>query len=106
MSQYKDKLDKFNPRDNYIEGLHTNSTYITIAHYGLSKDLLKTQNRRFVTDNDSSLLSVLYHIFSENFRSFSAHQFLCLTDREKSRIQAYQEYQEANKDLFSWGLGK
>jgi hypothetical protein len=21
MSQYKDKLDKFNPRDNYIEGL-------------------------------------------------------------------------------------
>ncbi|WP_186446521.1 hypothetical protein [Neobacillus bataviensis] len=86
--------------------MHTNSTYITIAHYGLSKDLLRTQNWRFVTDNDTSLLSVLYRIFYEDFRSFSAHHFLCLTDREKSSKQAYQEYQEANKDLFSWGLAR
>lgn len=74
-----------------------------MAHYWLIKDLLKAQNWRFVTDN-ASLMSAMYRVFSEDFRSFSAHHFLCLTDRTKSRKQAYNEYIEANKDLKGWGL--
>lgn len=104
LNEYNEKLKQFDRRDRYIDGLHTNSTYTTIAHYWMIKDLLKAQNWRFVTDNDSSLMSAIYRVFSEDFKSFSAHHFLCLTDREKSRKQAYQEYIEASKDLKAWGL--
>lgn len=63
MAEYKEKLDEFNIRSHYIEGLHTNGTYSTMAHYWLIKDLLKAQNWRFVTDNDISLHSAMYRSF-------------------------------------------
>jgi transposase-like protein len=104
MAEYKKKLGEFDTRSHYVEGLHTNGTYTSMAHYWLIKDLLKAQKWRFVTDNESSFHSAIYRVFSEDFRSFSAHHFLCLTDREKSRKQAYQEYREASTDLYNWGL--
>jgi len=104
MGEYNEELKRFNRREHYIDGLHTNSTYTTFAHYWLIKDLLKAQEWRFVTDNDSSLLSAMYRVFSEDFKSFSAHHFLCLTDRGKTRKDAYNEFKQARQDLYGWGL--
>lgn len=46
-------------------------------------------------------ISIRNFLFAMRFaRSFSAQHFLCLTEREKSRKQAYQEYREASTDLY------
>jgi transposase-like protein len=103
-AEYNEALRRFNLRERYIEGLHTNSTYTTMAHFWLIKELLKAKEWRFITDNDTSLMSAMYRVFVEDFKSYSAHHFLCLTDREKTRKEAYNEFQEAKQDLFSWGL--
>lgn len=75
-----------------------------MAHYWLIKELINAKEWRFVTDNDPSLMSAMYQVFSVDFKTFSAHHFLCLTDREKSRKEAYSELQEAKQDLLSWGF--
>jgi hypothetical protein len=103
MSEYNNDLQRFNRRERYIDGLHTNSTYTSMAHFWLIKELLNAKEWRFVTDNDSSLLSAMYRVFSSEFKSYNAHHFLCLTDRAKSRKQAYTEYTEVRQDLLSWG---
>nr|WP_147554175.1 hypothetical protein [Bacillus testis] len=103
LNEYHKDLRKFDTRKRYIDGLHTNSTYTTMAHFWLIKELVQAKEWRFVTDNDTSLMAAMYRIFSEDFTSFSAHHFLCLTDREKTRKEAYNEFKEAKEDLLNWG---
>jgi hypothetical protein len=103
MGEYHNDLQRFNRRERYIDGLHTNSTYTSMAHFWLIKELLNAKEWRFITDNDSSLMSAMYRVFSSEFKMYDAHHFLCLTDRAKSRKQAYTEYTEMRQDLQSWG---
>lgn len=90
-------------RDKYVEGLHVNSTYTTMAHYWLIKQLLNTSEWRFVTDRDSSLMTAYYRMFAKEFRLSEAHYFICQTDKTKTRKQAYEEFQLARQDLYDWG---
>ena len=103
LSEYRGELLKFQRRENYIEGLHTNSTYTSIAHFWHLKELLRGKEWRFITDRDSSLMTALFRVFSNEFRMSDAHHFLSLVDRTKSRKDAYNEFKQAKMELLSWG---
>jgi hypothetical protein len=103
VSEYHEDLLRFNRREHYIEGLHTNSTYTSIAHFWHLKALLRGKEWRFITDRDSSLMTALFRVFSGEFKRSDAHHFLSLVDRTKSRKDAYNEFKQAKLDLLSWG---
>jgi len=103
LSEYRDELFKFQRREKYIDGLHTNSTYTSIAHFWLLKEMLRGKEWRFITDKDNSLMTALFRVFANEFRTTDAHHFLSLVDRTKSRKDAYNEFKQAKADLLSWG---
>jgi len=100
---YQKELLEVEQRDKYVEGLHVNSTYTTMAHYWLIKQLLNASEWRFVTDRDSSLMTACYRMFAKEFRLSEAHYFISQTDKTKTRKQAYEEFQLARQDLYDWG---
>ncbi|MBM7571200.1 insertion element protein [Aquibacillus albus] len=102
--EYKRELAEISRRDKYIQGLHVNSTYTAMAQFWLIKKLVKASEWRFVTDNDHSLMTACYRVFSKEFQLTDAHHFLCQTDKAKTRRQAYEEFKEAQKELLDWGL--
>lgn len=103
LSEYRREVLKFQRRENYTEGLHTNSTYTSVAHFWHLKELLQGKEWRFITDRDSSLMTALFRVFSNEFRRSDAQHFLSLVDRTKSRKDAYNEFKQAKMDLLSWG---
>lgn len=101
--EFKKSLVQFERRGRYVEGLHVNSTYTTIAHLFLIKQLVNASEWRFVTDKDYSLLTAYSRVFSKEIRLSNAHHFICLVDRSKTLKQCYREYKEGRADLYSWG---
>lgn len=104
LSEYQNDLKRFERRNQYIEGLHVQATYTSIAHFWLLKDLLKAQEWRFITDDDKSLARAIYRVFGKEIRLGDAHHFLCMVDKTKSRKEAYSEFKEAKTDLLMWGF--
>jgi hypothetical protein len=101
--EYKQAVQEFERRENYIDGLHVNSTYTTFAHLWLIKQMIKASEWRFVTDKDNSLMTVYSRVFARELRLAEAHHFICMVDREKSLKQCNQEYKEGRADLLRWG---
>jgi transposase-like protein len=102
--EYKDELKKFAKRGNYIDGLHVNSTYTATAHFWLLRQRVKAKEWRFITDEDYSIMTSIYRVFSKEIRLYDAHHFLSKIDRHKTKQEAYKEYHEARKDLKLWGV--
>jgi transposase-like protein len=103
-AEYRKDLERIELRAKYLDGLHVNSTYTTIAHFWLIKQLIKASEWRFVTDEDNSLMTSLNRVFAKEFRLSDAHHFLCQTDKTKSRKQAREEFVQARVDLVNWGI--
>lgn len=101
---YYNELLKVQKRENFIDGLHVKSTYTSMAHFWLIKNLVKTKEWRFITDEDYSLMNAAYRIYSEEFRLYDAHQFVIKVDKTKTRKQSYEEHLEANRFLRDWGI--
>lgn len=102
--EYNQELSEISRRDNYIQGSHVNSTYTAMAHFWLIKQLVNAYEWRFITDNDQSLMTACYRVFSKEFQLTDAHHFLCQTDKSKTRRQAYEEFKYAQQELLDWGL--
>ena len=102
-AEYLDLLNEFNRRRNYIDGLHTNSTYTTFAHLWLIKQMLHADKWRLVTDDDASILQGVYRVFKDEISNAKAHHFITQLDRSKSLQDAYQEYKGSIENLKSWG---
>lgn len=103
---YKNELLNFERRMKYVNGLHVNSTYTTIAHYWIIKHLVKASQWRFITDKDHSLMTSIYRVFCKEFKLTDAHHFLCQTDKTKSRKEAFEEFKTAKQELTSWGVNR
>ena len=101
--EYRKELEKIELRAKYMGGLHVNSTYTTIAHFWLIRQLVKASEWRFVTDQDNSLMTSIFRVFAKEIRLSDAHHFLCQTDKTKSRTQAREEFIQARIDLVNWG---
>lgn len=102
-AEYAHRLNEFNRRKRYIDGLHTNSSYTVLAHLWLIKQVINTDKWRFVTDEDETVMNGIYRVFSNEIKDGDAHHFLCKVDRDKKLQVAYQEYLYARKDLKHWG---
>lgn len=102
-SEYHNELSRIERRAKYTNGLHVNSTYTTIAHYWLIKNLVKASEWRFITDEDSSIMTALFRVFAKEIRLSDGHHFLCHTDKAKTRTQSRQEFIEAREELLEWG---
>lgn len=100
--EYEASLHVFERRKKYIEGVHLNSTYTTMAHYWLLKQSLKVIKWRFVTDEDNSIITSLYRIFANEIKYNEAHHFLCKVERNRRRKDAYRDYCASRKDLTLW----
>ena len=103
-AEYHDELLTVERRMKYTDGLHINSTYTTLAHLWLIKQLLGAKEWRFVTDEDNSLITSINRVFSKEIRLSDAHHFLCQTDKTKTRKQAREEFVQARVDLVNWGI--
>jgi len=101
-SDYYDDMAKIRQREKYIDGLHVNSTYTTIAHYWLIKQLIRASEWRFVTDEDKSLTTSMYRVFAKEFRLSDAYHFFCKTDKTKTRKEAFDEFKMAKVELLEW----
>lgn len=100
---YHFEKDQFDRRRNYVDGMHVNPTYTTMAHLWLIRQMVHTKKWRIVSDDDSATLTSLRRVFSHEIRLGDAHHFLCKIDRNKSLHDTYQEHQEAKSDLIGWG---
>jgi transposase-like protein len=100
--EYMKELDDFNLRNKYVDGMHVNSTYTTMAHFFHLKILLNAKEWRFVSDNDSSIMTALFRVFAREIKLNDAHHFLNLIDKDKSRKTAYSEFVEGRKELKDW----
>jgi hypothetical protein len=102
-SEYHRELLKIERRERYIDGLHVQAVYTTIAHFWLIKQLVNASEWRFVTDDDKSLINSIHRVFSQEIRRTDGHHFLCQTDKTKSRKKAYEEFKGAKANLLEWG---
>jgi transposase-like protein len=102
--EYRAELNKFNKRMQYVDGLHVNPTYTTMAHFWLIKQMVKSNEWRMISDNDASIMTAFFRVFSKEVRLSDAHHFLCLLDKNKSRKQCLEEFDDAKSDLLDWGF--
>jgi transposase-like protein len=102
-AEYNYDLSRVEKRKKYADGLHVNSTYTSIAHYWLIKELVNASEWRIITDEDSSLITGIFRVFAKEIRLSDGHHFLCQTDKTKSRKQARQEFSDAKNVLLEWG---
>jgi hypothetical protein len=101
--QYRNEFER---RKKYIDGCHVNSTYTTMAHLWLIKKMVNAIEWRFITDEDYSIMTSLFRVFSKEIRLGDAHHFLCKIDRSKGITDAFNEAQQARMDLRAWGISK
>ncbi|CAN7598046.1 insertion element protein [Peribacillus frigoritolerans] len=102
--EYRTELNEFYMRMQYVDGLHVNPTYTTMAHYWLIKQMVKANEWRMISDNDASIMTAYFRVFSKEVRRSDAHHFLCLLDKNKSRKQCLEEFDDAKSDLLDWGF--
>ncbi|MGM9928099.1 MAG: insertion element protein, partial [Bacillus sp. (in: firmicutes)] len=70
--------------------------------FWLIKQMVRAKEWRFISDEDQSIMSSLYRVFSSEISTYDAHHFLCSTDKTKSKQQAYEEYRDARVHLKNW----
>ncbi|MFU8690881.1 insertion element protein [Rossellomorea sp. FS2] len=103
--EYKKEYAEFTKRADYVNGLHVNSTYTTIAHLWHIRQLLNVKEWRFVTDQDTSIISALMRVFSKEVRLSDLHHFIYkIVDKRKSLSENMKVYGEARFDLKEWAL--
>lgn len=101
-NDYERDALKFEIRSKYVDGIHVNATYTTIAHYWLIKHFIKSKEWRIVTDEDNSILAAAQRVFAEDIKKYDAHIFISKIDKEKSTSQSLTEYAEAKGILYDW----
>ncbi|HLR11361.1 MAG TPA: insertion element protein [Sporosarcina sp.] len=102
-AQYKKALEEIKVRGRYVAGQHLNSTYTTFAQYWLIKELITASRWRMVSDMDNSIMTAFYRVFADELQSGVAHHFLCRTEKDKTKKEAMEEYEEAREELRDWG---
>jgi len=102
MRHYNAKLNEFNIRKDYVEGLHTNHTYTAMAQLWLIKQQVNAKKWRLTTDDDNVLITSFSRIFKEEIKQKKAYHFICRLDKTLSRQDAFTEYVNSIKDLKEW----
>lgn len=99
---YNQDLAKYSKRFLYVDGLHTNHTYTTIAHFWLIKQMVNSKKWRIITDEDASLITAINRTFVDEIRAKDAYTFVCKVNKKLSRKDAFLEFKDSIKDLKKW----
>lgn len=99
VEEYQNLLNSFDIRKNYIDGLHVMTGYTLFAHYWLIEKSLNVDKWRFVSDEDSVILTTLFRVFSDKILLNDAQHFLCKVDRKKPMKQAFGEWVDSKDFL-------
>jgi len=97
------EFQEFELRKNYVEGSHTKRTYTAIAHYLLLKQMLNVKEWFFVSDDDATLESAVFRVFSNVFLSGYGNYFTCQNDKTLSLQDSGAEFFKARSALSRWG---
>lgn len=103
MQDYLHRLEAYNSRFYYVDGLHVNQTYTTIAHLWLIKQMVQSPKWRLITDEDHSLKTAISRTFIKEIKNKDAYHFTCKINKTLSRNDAYLEFIQSIKELRSWG---
>ncbi|MEK5444433.1 insertion element protein [Fredinandcohnia sp. FSL W7-1320] len=103
-TEYEMKRSEFFGRSNYIDGLHTNSTYTNIAHFWHLKQMLNAKEWRFSTDHDSTIISALMRVFLKEIDLGDAHHFIYKIDKSKSLRESMEDYKDSRAVIRNWAL--
>jgi transposase-like protein len=103
-AEYEIALKDFEGRKRYVDGLHVNSTYTAIAHLWLIKQMVKSDNWRFISDEDHAIITAILRVFAKEIRHMDAHHFLCKIDSSKKLPAADTESKQARNELKTWAL--
>ena len=79
--------------------MHISSTYTAFAHFWLIQQLVQAKEWWFITDDDSTLATAIYRVFSKDIRLYNAHHFVSKIDKNKTAKQKYEDYVEAKRLL-------
>ncbi len=102
-AEYLEELDKFNKRKDYVPGCHTKIQYTATAHYWLINQLVHTPHWYFVSDDDATLQSCIFRIFSDYIKSKDAHYFTCQYDKSRTLQEAGEIFFRNRQALKQWG---
>lgn len=95
-------LQNIESRNEYVDGLHVNSSYTAYAQYWIINKLLHTDKLYIVTDADAALISVLLRVFKDDVIENKVNVFTCSTDKSLSKYDAYKRYLEHKEELQEW----
>lgn len=100
--EYLAKHAEFLKREDYIEGLHSNVTYTLIAHQWLIKNMINSKKWYLVSDDDNSIKTAGIRVFKDEIYNGNCEYFLCRTNRDLNKEDAYYEYLVGRKELRQW----
>ncbi|MFE4706652.1 hypothetical protein [Peribacillus simplex] len=78
----------------YVDGLHVNHTYTTMAQLFLIKQMIKTDKWRIFSDDDMALKAAIKKAFSNEILGGKLHYFVNDFDKTLFREDAHREFIE------------
>lgn len=102
LADYNEELAKYGKRFLYVDGLHINHTYTTIAHFWLIKQMVNSKKWRLITDDDASLTTAINRTFADEIKAKDAYTFVCKVNKTLSRKDAFLEFKDSIKVLKKW----
>lgn len=105
-TQYRIELNKFNNRKNYVQGCHVKNQYTGMAHYFLIKNALNVNKWYFVSDDDATIQSCIFKVFSEKFSTENAIYFTCQYEKNLSIEVAGTEAFKQRINLTNWAKSR
>ncbi|WP_034760996.1 hypothetical protein [Rossellomorea vietnamensis] len=102
--EYEKERTNFVRRADYIDGLHINSTYTTIAHFWHLKQLLNAKEWRVTTDQDASINSALMRVFAKEVGLTDLHHFIYKIDKSKTLRESLKDFQDSRSAIKNWAI--
>lgn len=101
-AEYEADSSRFLKREDYIEGMHVNSTYTTIAHCLLIKQLLGASKYVFISDDDSSIETSILRVFKDEISHKKGDYFICKLDKSLDNRERYAHFIESKREVAAY----
>ncbi len=99
---FQAELAQFDKRRDYVEGNHVKPQYTAIAHYYLIKEYVKADRIHFISDDDSTIESSIFKVFSDKFKEQNALYFTCQYEKNLTLEEAGKKAFQSRIDLKEW----
>jgi transposase-like protein len=100
--EYLDKYNEFETRKKFVEGLHINRSYTTLAQHDILRNNLSFNRVIFVTDKDASTQSAIFRVYKDDFQNDEAVYLTCDYMKESDYRVTWAEAQKQRRKLDSW----